>query len=631
MCGIAGFTRFNHSNGDETTLIEMGNSIRHRGPDFQGTYLDEHVGLCHQRLSIIDLSAQGNQPMTSNNERYTIVFNGEIYNFQKLKVEAQQKGYHFKSSTDTEVILAFYEYEGAECVKKFIGMFAIAIWDREKKELFLARDRLGKKPLYYFNDGSDVIFASEIKALLKTDRLSKKIRLDGLYDFFTYQYLPDPKSIFQDIHKLKPGYWIKVSQSGVQQQQYWDLSWNQVSEKSEQELSSDLIELLKTCTKDRMVSDVPLGAFLSGGIDSSAVVALMANQADEPVTTCSIGFDSKKFDEVEYAEMVAEQYSTSHHELTVKENIVEHIETISHFFDEPFADPSLVPTYFVSKLARQKVTVAIAGDGGDENFAGYEKYVLDKIENQFRSHIPNLIRTSLLKPLGSFLSKGNHRLLQKGSTLLNTLGQTPSYGFFLTNAFCNDQLWNRLANDRLKQELDGYHPASVSEYYYHKADTDDHLSKVLYTDIKTFLAGDILTKVDRMSMANSLEVRAPLLDHRVVEFAASIPSQLKLKGKEKKYLLKQSASSILPDTILYRKKMGFSVPLAEWFRGEIKNYADSMIFRKESGIEHFFNMRELRNIWNEHQSGVRDYSSILWSFLMFEIWWKKYIDANGTI
>jgi len=371
MCGIAGFTRFNDPTGDESTLIKMGESIAHRGPDAHGEYLDENIGLCHRRLSIIDLSTAGNQPMLSNDGNLVMVFNGEIYNFIELRAELENRGYQFRTKTDSEVILALYGYEGESCLEKLNGMFAIAIWDRKKQELFLARDRLGKKPLNYYFDQKRFIFASEIKAILEVDSVPREIRDDAVYDFFVYQYVPESKSIFKNIQKLAAGHWLKINKNGIQVEQYWDVSFRSLGSKNEVEISEGLLELIETSTKQRMVSDVPLGAFLSGGVDSSGIVALMANNSQKPVTTCSIGFDSKKYDEIQYANQVARQYQTKHYEMTVKENLVDRLEEIVRFFDEPFADQSLVPTFFVSQMARQKVTVALAGDGGDENFASY--------------------------------------------------------------------------------------------------------------------------------------------------------------------------------------------------------------------------------------------------------------------
>lgn len=628
MCGIAGFTRFHSDVGSKDTLIAMGNSIAHRGPDSQGTYIDAHIGLCHQRLSIIDLSSAGNQPMFSDDENLVIVFNGEIYNFPELREDLIKLGYNFHTHTDTEVILALYKQKGPECLSMLNGMFAIAIWDKTKEELFLARDRLGKKPLYYYDAGEEFIFASEIKAILEVECVKKEIRVDALYDFFTYQYIPDPKTIFKDMFKLEPGHWMLISKDSVKGNKYWDISFSKQTTQSETEIQTELFELLESSVKQRMLSDVPLGAFLSGGVDSSAVVGLMAAKDDAPVTTCSIGFDSKKHDEVEFAQIVADRFATDHHEFTVKENFIEHIEEIVSYFDEPFADPSLIPTYFVSKLAREKVTVALAGDGGDESFAGYEKYSIDNVENKLRNLFPSIFRRTLFPSLAKLFENSNNIILKKGHTLLDTLSQTPQKGFFLTNAFCTDLQWKQLANKKLQAELGDYHPSSITEYHYHRAGTEDHLSRILYADIKTYLPGDILVKVDRMSMANSLEVRAPLLDYKIVEFAANIPSHLKFHNGEKKHILKETVKKILPDEILYRKKMGFDSPLAAWLKDDIRDFTAEKLFGENSGISQFFDVKNLKSIWQQHQNDVRDHSSLIWSFLMFELWWQKYM-ANG--
>ena len=378
-----------------------------------------------------------------------------------------------------------------------------------------------------------------------------------------------------------------------------------------------------------MISDVPLGAFLSGGVDSSAVVGVMAEKELKPVTTCSIGFDSKKYDEVEYAQQIADQFKTDHHEFTVKEDLPSQIEKIACFFDEPFADSSMLPTYFVSKLARQKVTVALAGDGGDENFAGYSKYTVDLFENRVRTLCPSFIKKTILPPFVKALEKSSNKYLKKAHTLLTSVCSSPAHGFFLTNAFCTDAQWNALAKSHLQESIGNYHPSKVTEEHYNKSDATEHLSKVLYTDIKTFLPGDILVKVDRMSMANSLEVRAPMLDYEFVALAAKIPADMKFNKGDKKHILKEATKTFLPDNILYRKKMGFSVPLADWFRKDIKSFAHSTIFSKNSGISAYFEVPALEKIWSEHQSKIRDHGTILWSFLMFELWWQHYMTNKG--
>ncbi len=630
MCGIAGFVQYAskvspESLGTLATLKDMGDKIIHRGPDAHGEYLEGPVGLCHRRLSIIDLSEAGTQPMHSNNQRFSMVFNGEIYNFLELRAEAEANGYQFRTKTDSEVILALYEQEGEACVKKLNGMFAFAIWDKKTQSLFMARDRIGKKPLYYYDDGQQFIFGSEIKAILAHPAAKKDINPEAVYDFFAYQYIPDPKTIFKNIHKLNPGHTLTLSENTQTIKPYWDLSFAKTQNRSEAEIAEELLHKIDESTKLRMISDVPLGAFLSGGVDSSGVVALMAKNSSQDVTTCSIGFDAKKFDETEYAKQVAKQYHTDHHELTVTENVTDNLVNIASFFDEPFADPSMVPTFFVSQLARQKVTVALAGDGGDESFAGYQKYAIDHIENNLRNKVPAMLRQNLLPKLAKLLEGRSNTLLKKGHTLLNTLSQTPEYGFYLTNNFCSDLIWNKLVKPDFKAKLGSYHPSSVSIDYYNNCNGPDHLSRILYTDVKTYLPGDILVKVDRMSMANSLEVRAPLLDYKVMEFAASIPSNLKFKEGEKKHILKEAFKPLLTEEILYRKKMGFSVPLADWLRKDIKDIAENALFANNSGLSNFFDINELKVLWQQHQNGSHNFSNELWSFLMFELWWQKYM------
>ncbi|MBW8191621.1 asparagine synthase (glutamine-hydrolyzing) [Neiella marina] len=631
MCGIAGFTQFTHQEGDLKTLQAMGSAIYHRGPDAGGEYLDDKVGLAHRRLAILDLSEAGNQPMYSEDEQLVIVFNGEIYNFLEIRQELEQQGVQFKTKTDTEVIISLYEKEGTACLQKLNGMFAFALWDKRKQELFIARDRMGKKPLYYLEHKGRFAFGSEIKSILELNEVPKDIRLDAVYDFFAYQYIPDPKSIFQHIHKLPPAHYMLVSAKGIEIQPYWDISMRHISSASEEELTEQLVDVIAGCTKQRMISDVPLGAFLSGGVDSSGVVALMAQQSDKPVKTCSIGFDEKKFNETEFASIVAKKFQTEHHEFTVHQNVKDNLEQIVSYFDEPFADPSLVPTYFVSELARQQVTVAIAGDGGDEVFAGYEKYSVDAVENRLRNKFPKFFRKRVFPPLANLLSKSSWRVCRKGKSLLTSLSMEPDMAFYLSNAQIEDRQWSALAKPEVHAQLGDYHPSSVTTEAYQKADGPDHLAKILYTDMKTYLPGGILVKVDRMSMANSLEVRAPILDKNTLEFAATLPSELKFKAGEKKHILKEAFKRFLPDDILYRKKMGFSVPLASWFRGEIKELAERYLLQQSDGLSSFFDMEEVRRLWYQHQSRKYDHGALLWSMLMFQMWWAKYMrtSVNG--
>ena len=626
MCGIIGKYNFHTGEPVSPDLIKaMCDKVIYRGPDDGGVYTDGHIGLGHRRLSILDLSELGHQPMSSEDGQIWITYNGEIYNFQLLREGLIAKGYTFKSDCDTEVLICLYQEYGTSCLKYLRGMFAFAIWDKRNSRLFLARDRIGKKPLFYYDDGKTFVFASEIKSILEDPQVRKEMNHEAFYDYFKYLYVPDPKTIYKNIHKLEAGHYLICTPEGVgKSKEYWDVSFAKEHPGSLEDISDELLHILDESVRLRMISDVPLGAFLSGGIDSSGVVALMAKQQNNPVTTCAIGFDSEAFDEIQFARKIAIKYRTHHHEFTVKQKAEDILTDLAYYFDEPFADSSAIPTFFVSQLARQKVTVALSGDGGDENFAGYEKYYMDDIENRIRSKIPGFVRKPFFPFLSRLISKRDHILLKKGSTLLNTLGYESDYGFYLTNSEFEDSLWDQVIRENTKKRIGDYDPFSVTQHYYHKADTDDHISKILYTDLKTYLSG-ILVKVDRMSMANSLEVRSPILDHEVIEFAASVPPNLKYNRGEKKYILKQSFRQILPKEIMHRKKMGFSVPMADWFRGELKDLAKGHLFDKESGLREFFHVRHLETIWEAHQAGRRNYATILWSLLMFELWHKTFM------
>lgn len=636
MCGIAGFSLFENNTGyaegghkgARASLEAMHNAIYHRGPDAYGTYLDERIGLCHRRLSILDLSEAGNQPMYSADEQQVIVFNGEIYNFLELRENLEAEGVTFKSHTDTEVILALYAKDGVKCLQKLNGMFAFAIWDKTKQELFIARDRLGKKPLYYFSENGRFAFGSEIKAILALDNIPRDVRLDAVHDFFAYQYVPDPKSIFKHIHKLPPAHYMVLNENGFTITEYWDLSFNTQSTSSEEDNKAQLKALLEHVTKQRMISDVPLGAFLSGGVDSSGVVAMMAEASDTAVKTCTIGFENKAFNEADFAREIAEKYKTEHHEFTVHQNVADRLEHIVSFFDEPFADPSLVPTFFVSELARKAVTVALAGDGGDEMFAGYEKYSVDDLENRLRSKFPKVVRKSFFPSLAKLAGMVPGSIGKKAKSLLISLSHDPAMGFYITNSMMTDEMWQKLVKTDVSEKLANYHPSQYTLDMYNKADGPDHLSKILYTDIKTYMTGDILVKVDRMSMANSLEVRAPILDYQVAEFAATLPSSQKYRNGEKKYLLKEVFKPFIPDSLLYRKKMGFSTPLDEWFRSELKAIAESKLIKSSKGLADVFNTSAIQQVWHEHQTEKKDHGIILWSMLMYQMWYDRYVNIQ---
>lgn len=634
MCGIAGFS-INASLAPEITehfLHAMGNAIAHRGPDATSLWHDTQFAMVHRRLSIIDLSAAGTQPMRSPCGRYVIVFNGEIYNYQILKQQLLEQGEVFNTQTDTEVLLKLFQRDGKDCLTHLNGMFAFVVWDTKLKQVFMARDRLGKKPLYYYHTNHHFAFASEIKALLKLPFMPKKIRQDAVKDFFFYQYVPDPKTIFDGLLKLPPGHYLHFSLADKvlpQPVKYWSLAFKVNGQRSPEQIQDELTALIDDAVKIRMVSDVPLGAFLSGGVDSSAVVGMMAQHSATPVTTCAIGFASEQFDEVQYARQIAERFATSHHEFTVKENVTDSFEKISCYFDEPFADPSFIPTYFVAKLARQQVTVALAGDGGDESFAGYSKYVVDQTEHRLRQRIPAAIREKMFPSLARLAGFSQATPVRKARSLLTALATSSDEAFFVTNSFFSAELWQYLVKGDFAISTADYRPSEITCARYQEADAEDHLSRVLYTDINTYLPGDILVKVDRMTMANSLEARAPLLDYRVVEYAAGIPSSLKLRGNDKKHILKQSLKTLLPEDILYRKKMGFSVPLSQWLSKELRPSADRLFYQADSGLAQCFDMRKVQQLWQRHLAGEHQFTQELWSMLVFEQWWQHYMtDSN---
>ena len=574
MCGIAGIFRYDDGDASEpvseSLLREMCDRMAYRGPDDAGVFSEGPVGLGHRRLSILDLSELGHQPMASRDGGLWIVFNGEIYNFKSLRSDLIEKGYSFRSDCDTEVLLCLYQAYGENCVEYLRGMFAFAIWDSSRQSLFMARDRIGKKPLFYYDDGRRIVFASEIKAILADSAVAPALNYQALSDYFQYLYVPDPKTIYRNIHKLPPAHCLRCSESGIRTWSYWTPSFASGDFRNMDEAAERLLEILEESVRLRMISDVPLGAFLSGGIDSSGVVALMARQQDRPVTTCSIGFDSEPFDEIRFARIVARQFATDHHEFTVKERSESILSDLAYWFDEPFADASAVPTYFVSKLARQRVTVALSGDGGDENFAGYDKYGIDDLENRIRRRVPRFIRKTAMDPLSGFLARFDARILRKGSTLTAALGCDSDFGFYLSNTFLGDALWRQLANPDTLRAVGEYHPFSVTRDAYRASDAEDHFSRILYTDLKTYLPGDILVKVDRMSMAHSQECRSPLLDYRIVAFAARLPYWAKIDANgRQKNILRHILRKYLPENLVDRPKQGFSPPWGQWCQGPL--------------------------------------------------------------
>jgi asparagine synthase (glutamine-hydrolysing) len=618
MCGISGIFEFDRTRiVDRDVVHRMNESLRHRGPDDEGIYVDYGIGLGHRRLSIIDV-AGGHQPISNEDGTIWVLLNGEIYNYPELSRELRTRGHKFQTRSDTEVIVHLYEEHGEDCFSRLRGMFAIAIWDATQRRLVLARDRVGKKPLYYCADDSKILFASELKAIVAANAQALQMDPEAACDYFSFGYVPAPKTIYKGICKVLPAHYVVVSAEGLRETPYWRLSFANIEQRSEQEWSEMVREQLCEATRIRLMSEVPLGAFLSGGVDSSSVVALMSKIMNRPVTTCSIGFPEEEYNEADYARQVARQFNTEHHEDMVAPKALEVIDKLAWHYDEPFADSSAIPTYYVSKMARQHVTVALGGDGGDETFAGYRRYLFDHRENQLRNMVPAGVRRTIFGPLGQWYPglAWAPRIFRAKATF-QSLSRSPLEGYFNSVSIFRPDEKAALFTKDFKYRLRGYDSLDVFRKYYEEADTADPLSRIQYVDIKTYLPDDILTKVDRASMAVSLELRAPLLDHKLMEMAAAMPSGLKLRGTTGKYIFKKSFESILPNNILYRPKQGFAVPLDRWFRRDLKELAYTAIMKSEDGI---LNRDYLSEIWKQHQSGTFDRSAYLWSVLMFRKW-----------
>ena len=621
MCGIAWiFDTREQRPIDEGLLGRMNQAQFHRGPDDGGIHVEPGVGLAHRRLSIIDLS-NGHQPLFNEDGSVVVVFNGEIYNFPALTEELLAAGHRFRTHCDTEVIVHAWEEWGAACVERFRGMFAFAIWDRNQRTLFLARDRLGIKPLHYalLSDGR-LLFGSELKSLLECNALPRVIDARAVEDYFSYGYVPDPRSIFRDVHKLEAGHTLTLctGQRELQPRQYWDVPFTSNGVQNEADARDGLVEHLREAVKIRLISEVPLGAFLSGGVDSSAVVALMAELSDKPVSTCSISFGDPAFNEAHYAAMVAEQFGTDHQVEEVDPDDYGLIDQLAGLYDEPYADSSAMPTYRVCELARKRVTVALSGDGGDENFAGYRRYRWQMYEERLRGLMPRGVRRSLFGALGHMYPKIDWapRVFRAKSTF-QALARDSVEGYFHNFSILPDALRQQLYTDGFRKQLDGYHGIEVFNRYLQGA-PEHPLSMVQYLDMKTYLAGDILTKVDRASMAHALEVRVPILDHEFVEWVSGLPPQMKLSGGEGKHIFKRALEPYLSREILYRRKMGFAVPLASWFRGALRQRIRAALLGPTLAGLDIFNTAFLETLLDQHQSGRRDHSAALWALLMFE-------------
>lgn len=617
MCGIVGLINFEKEKPvTEIALKAMSDSIIRRGPDDEGFYIDKNVGFGFRRLSIIDLST-GHQPITNEDDTVCIIFNGEIYNFQELRSYLLTKGHIFKSHTDTEVILHLYEELGEECVKKLRGMFAFAIWDRNKQKVFCARDRFGIKPFHYYIDNNKFVFASEIKAILKVDNINKAISYDAVDSYFAYGYITSELTIFENIKQLYPGHTISVTLKDKPQisiNKYWEVQFEPDYSKTENQWIEEIDHTLSETVKLHMISDVPLGAFLSGGIDSSSVVALMSKFSNNPIKTFSIGFKESSYNELKYAEAVAKKYNTEHHSQIVEpSSINELLPILVSSYDAPFADNSAIPTHIVSKFARQHVTVVLSGDGGDELFAGYNHYPqMDKIyRNNFNSGFLNSFFWGSMHKLlpGSFKGKNLTYYLSKDKSVF------PAY-YGLYNLSERNNLLSRNVINKLKAERAEHY----KENFLKSITNTDFISKVQKLDMSTYMVDDILTKVDRVSMHNSLEVRVPILDHVFAELTFKIPYSLKLKGNIKKYIFKESMKKYLPESILTHKKTGFDIPIEYWFRSELKDYIESRISDRNNKLAEFVNIKDVQKSIKDHNKGMRNLSSRIWSILVFDEW-----------
>ena len=615
MCGIIG--SISSKDISEDYIRSSLSSMNHRGPDSNGfkKFTKKrlgHIFLGHTRLSIIDLSNNGSQPMSDSDLNIHVTYNGEIYNFNEIKKELYSKGYSFNSNTDTEVIIYAYKEWGIGCVDKFIGMFAFAIYDESKEKLFIIRDRLGIKPIYYFTKDNEFAFASELKALTKLPNFEKKISIKGLSLFTQYQYIPAPFSIYSNTYKLRPGHYIEVSKTGIIDKKYWDAKnyFNAISNfQSEEEILNELEQLLISSVKYRMVSDVPIGSFLSGGIDSSLVSAIMQNLSSKPIETFSLGFNVSGYDEAKFAKKIANHLGTSHNELYVNPSqALDVIPNLSKFYDEPFADSSAIPTMIVSSLARKKVTVVLSGDGGDELFGGYQRYKffskLLSIPKPFKKVFSNILKKA---------GKNNFRY-QKAGSVLNWDSTLDAYAS-LSNAWYSDDL-NKIINFEL------FTDQSKSKYFNNGKSIEEQL---MFADINLYMVDDILTKVDRASMSTSLESRVPLLDHRIVEFALQLPLHYKIKSGKSKYILRKILEKYVPNNLYDRPKSGFGIPVKEWLKNNLNDWMRDTLSPQELSKHNYFDNDIIQRMIDDHSKNNYDYHLQLWTILMFQDWYKKYM------
>ncbi len=636
MCGICGFINENQEPASEAILARMVKTMLHRGPDEAGQWLKDNVALGMRRLKIIDLET-GTQPVFNEDKSIVVILNGEIYNFQELRGILEKKGHRFYTRSDTEVVVHAYEEWGETCVERFNGMYGIAIWDDNEKKLVLYRDRLGKKPLYYYHEpGKAFAFCSELKAILAGEFLSRREPdYVAIHHYLTLQYIPDPWTAFEGAKKLPPASCLVWQDGNVRITRFWDLSYEPEFKDSEEELSRRLEEMLTEAVRVRMISDVPLGALLSGGIDSTIITALMARLSSTPVKTFSIGFAESEFSELPFARAVADMYDTEHHEFTVSYKTADILPELIEYFDEPYADSSALPTYYVSKLSREHVTVALCGDGGDETYAGYQRYRLDKLV-RFYTLIPRFFRRYVLEEMFKHLPEMTHVPIEKNWIAgLKRLRQVTSISekasIIRWGSYFSDEMKRWMYTPEMLQNLDDVHTDEILIETFNRAKAKSFVDKTLYVDVHNYLPGDLLVKADRMTMANSLEGRSPFLDYKLVEFAARVPDNLKLKGGIHKYLLKKTFDSCMPDKVKKRGKVGFGIPVGEWFRTSLRDMAHDLLLSSKALERGLFKKSAIEKILEEHEQKRVDHGKRIWTLVMLELWFNKYIDETSRL
>jgi asparagine synthase (glutamine-hydrolysing) len=626
MCGITGFVRNDGKPVDEALLARMNEAITHRGPDEDGFYVNGPVGMAMRRLAIIDLKG-GQQPIHNQDRTAWIVYNGEIYNYLELREKLEKLGHTFYTNSDTEAIVHAYDQYGVDCPNHLRGMFAFAIWNERDQELFLARDRVGKKPLLYSLVNGQLIFASEFSALLLHPDVSRQIEPEALDYYLSFMCIPAPLTAYRAIRKLEPGHWLRWRKGEIEIQRYWQPDFTKKLVIDEEEAGERTVEILRDAVRVRLMSEVPLGAFLSGGIDSSAVVALMAQESTERVKTFSIGFDEQDFSELHHARRIAEHVGADHHEFIVRPDAVEVLPMLVEHYGEPYADSSAVPTYYVAKETRKHVTVALNGDGGDESFAGYERYVAMGLTEKYR-RVPSFLRESVIKETVNLIptSPTKRSMARSVQRLLDGVSRPRVDRYTHWVSVFNDETKKPLYSDFFREQTSQADPAGLLGTWFKRANGIGIVDAMLLTDQMTYLPNDLLVKVDIATMAVSLEARSPFLDHHVIEFAASLPQNLKLRRLTTKYLLKKVLRKLLPSENLNRRKMGFGVPIGHWFRGKMQPFLREVILSDKALRRGLFQPDTVRQLVELHARGERDYSHQLWTLLMLELWFNRFID-----